>query len=104
MDRSELFMHPVSRIEVPDYYDTVKHPMHWKAIERKLAEHTYITVAEFLVSSAACECCDFELTKIRRRMTSHWYSTMRCCITLQTIPFTNLQLESRKLQCRYMLL
>ncbi|KAJ9124318.1 hypothetical protein QFC22_001118 [Naganishia vaughanmartiniae] len=48
MDRSELFMHPVSRIEVPDYYDTVKHPMHWKAIEKKLAEHTYITVAEFL--------------------------------------------------------
>ncbi|KAJ9106350.1 hypothetical protein QFC21_001496 [Naganishia friedmannii] len=51
MDRSELFMHPVSRIEVPDYYDTIKHPMHWKAIERKLAEHTYITVAEFLASS-----------------------------------------------------
>jgi hypothetical protein len=50
MDRSELFMHPVPASEAPDYYVIVTKPMYWKAIERKLAEHSYGTVADFLVS------------------------------------------------------
>ena len=50
MDRSELFMHPVPASEAPDYYDVIKEPMYWKAIERKLNEHSYTTLAEFLVS------------------------------------------------------
>ena len=50
MDRSELFMHPVPASEAPDYYDIIEEPMYWKAIERKLLEHSYITLADFLVS------------------------------------------------------
>lgn len=44
-------MHPVPASEAPDYYDIIKEPMYWKAIERKLLEHSYITLADFLVSS-----------------------------------------------------
>lgn len=50
MDRSELFMHPVPPSEAPDYYVIIKEPMYWKAIERKLAEHSYLNLAQFLVS------------------------------------------------------
>ncbi|KAJ9112141.1 hypothetical protein QFC20_002322 [Naganishia adeliensis] len=48
MDRSELFMHPVPPSEAPDYYVIIKEPMYWKAIERKLAEHSYLNLAQFL--------------------------------------------------------
>lgn len=43
-------MHPVPPSEAPDYYVIIKEPMYWKAIERKLAEHSYLNLAEFLVS------------------------------------------------------
>lgn len=43
-------MHPVPPSEAPDYYVIIKEPMYWKAIERKLIEHSYLNVAQFLVS------------------------------------------------------
>lgn len=46
-------MHPVPPAEAPDYYVIIKEPMYWKAIERKLADHTYLNLAEFLVSHGA---------------------------------------------------
>ncbi|KAG1795047.1 PHD-zinc-finger like domain-containing protein [Suillus plorans] len=41
LDRHSLFKHPVSRTEVPDYYDVVKTPMTWDAIDGKLDRHDY---------------------------------------------------------------
>lgn len=41
LDRHSLFKHPVSRTEVPDYYDVVKTPMTWDAIDGKLDRHEY---------------------------------------------------------------
>lgn len=41
LDRHGLFKHPVSRTEVPDYYDVVKTPMTWDAIDAKLDRHAY---------------------------------------------------------------
>ncbi|KAG1774169.1 hypothetical protein EV702DRAFT_1127317 [Suillus placidus] len=41
LDRHGLFKHPVSRTEVPDYYDVVKKPMTWDAIDAKLDRHEY---------------------------------------------------------------
>lgn len=53
MDRGELFLHPVNRAEVPDYFDVVKEPMCWLWIEEKLDKTTYHNVAEFRVSPTA---------------------------------------------------
>ncbi|TDL26735.1 hypothetical protein BD410DRAFT_783848 [Rickenella mellea] len=46
-DRNEFFKTPVSRTEVPDYYDVIKSPMCWNEIERKLEEHRYWDVKAF---------------------------------------------------------
>ncbi|PWN25419.1 hypothetical protein BDZ90DRAFT_281623 [Jaminaea rosea] len=47
LDRSGLFMSPVSRSEVPDYYDVVKEPMEWATIAARVDDHYYQRVAEF---------------------------------------------------------
>lgn len=49
MDRSELFLHPVSKEEVPDYYDVIKEPMTWTQIEEKLDKMMYLTTEAFKV-------------------------------------------------------
>ncbi|KIJ65462.1 hypothetical protein HYDPIDRAFT_88395 [Hydnomerulius pinastri MD-312] len=41
LDRNGLFKHPVSKTEVPDYYDVVKNPMTWDGIDAKLDRHEY---------------------------------------------------------------
>ncbi|KAG6335068.1 hypothetical protein ID866_4028 [Astraeus odoratus] len=41
LDRNGLFKHPVSKTDVPDYYDVVKHPMNWDIIDAKLDHHEY---------------------------------------------------------------
>jgi NuA3 HAT complex component NTO1 len=46
-DRSGLFMNPVSRSEVPDYYDVIKSPMDWAKILGKIDDHQYASVEEF---------------------------------------------------------
>ncbi|PWN18131.1 hypothetical protein BCV69DRAFT_253233, partial [Microstroma glucosiphilum] len=47
LDRSGLFMNPVSRSEVPDYYDVIKSPMDWAKILGKVDDHQYATAEEF---------------------------------------------------------
>ncbi|KAI6112894.1 PHD-zinc-finger like domain-containing protein [Pisolithus sp. B1] len=47
LDRNGLFKHPVSKIEVPDYYDVVKNPMSWDIIDAKLDRHEYWDLSAF---------------------------------------------------------
>ncbi|KAG0698199.1 hypothetical protein DFH29DRAFT_942772 [Suillus ampliporus] len=47
LDRHGLFKHPVSRTEVPDYYDVVKKPMTWDAVDAKLDRHEYWDLEDF---------------------------------------------------------
>lgn len=51
LDRNGLFKHPVSKKEVPDYYDIVKNPMTWDAIDAKLDRHEYWDLGAFKVGS-----------------------------------------------------
>jgi len=54
MDRSQIFLHPVSRVEVPDYYDVIKQPMCWSIIDDKLERHAYTKLADFTVGIPLC--------------------------------------------------
>ncbi|RPD57252.1 hypothetical protein L226DRAFT_614349 [Lentinus tigrinus ALCF2SS1-7] len=47
LDRQEYFKSPVSKVEVPDYYDIIKNPMCWDMIDSKLDRHEYLDLAEF---------------------------------------------------------
>lgn len=47
LDRNNFFLSPVSRSEVPDYYEIIKEPMEWATISAKLDEHQYHTVKDF---------------------------------------------------------
>ncbi|CAO1621045.1 unnamed protein product [Parajaminaea phylloscopi] len=47
-DRNNLFLSPVSRSEVPDYYDIIKEPMEWASIAGKITDYRYETVDEFI--------------------------------------------------------
>ncbi|TFK85272.1 hypothetical protein K466DRAFT_197390 [Polyporus arcularius HHB13444] len=47
LDRQEYFKSPVSKVEVPDYYDIIKKPMCWDMIDSKLDRHEYLDLAEF---------------------------------------------------------
>ncbi|KNZ74979.1 Peregrin [Termitomyces sp. J132] len=47
LDRQEYFRNPVSRVEVPDYFDIVQNPMCWVMIEAKLDKHQYWDVDVF---------------------------------------------------------
>ena len=49
MDRQELFLQPVNRMEIPEYYEVIKEPMCWLAIEEKLEKKLYVNVGEFKV-------------------------------------------------------
>lgn len=50
MDRTELFLHPVNRVEVPDYFEIIKEPMCWLYIDEKLEKNGYRNIADFQVS------------------------------------------------------
>jgi NuA3 HAT complex component NTO1 len=66
MDRQELFLHPVSRAEVPDYFDIIKEPMSWLQMDEKIEKTAYRHVADFKVrdrrslsltcSETSCSC------------------------------------------------
>ena len=43
------FKTPVSKAEVPDYYDVIKNPMCWDMIDQKLDRHEYLDLTEFKV-------------------------------------------------------
>ncbi|PPQ65251.1 hypothetical protein CVT24_011406 [Panaeolus cyanescens] len=47
IDRQDHFKNPVSKTEVPDYFDIVKNPMCWSQIDAKLDQHQYWNVSEF---------------------------------------------------------
>ena len=49
MDRQELFLHPINRTEVPDYYEVVKEPMCWLFIDDKIEKNKYLNVEQFKV-------------------------------------------------------
>lgn len=51
MDREEIFVHPVDRDEVPDYYEVVKEPICFAEIDEKIDNVKYRSVSEFKVSS-----------------------------------------------------
>ncbi|KAI0782807.1 hypothetical protein C8Q75DRAFT_786204 [Abortiporus biennis] len=46
-DRKEYFKNPVNKVEVPDYYDIIKNPICWSAIDRKLDNHEYWDLRDF---------------------------------------------------------
>jgi len=50
-DKHEYFKNPVSRIEVPDYYERIKKPMCWSVIEGKLERHEYWDLQTFKVGA-----------------------------------------------------
>ncbi|KAF5369076.1 hypothetical protein D9758_003051 [Tetrapyrgos nigripes] len=47
LDRNNYFREPVNKVEVPDYYDVVKHPMCWTTMDEKLGGHEYWSIREF---------------------------------------------------------
>ena len=51
MDKSELFMHPVDREEVPDYYDVIKEPMCWSQIDNNIEQMGYLSTEAFKVGN-----------------------------------------------------
>ena len=52
MDRQELFLHPVNKAEVPDYFEVVKQPMCWLFIDDKIEKNSYQNLEEFKASPA----------------------------------------------------
>ncbi|KAJ6624860.1 hypothetical protein B0H10DRAFT_2004445 [Mycena sp. CBHHK59/15] len=46
-DRNDYFKNPVSKKDVPDYFDIVKNPMSWSNIEKKLDDHQYWDIQSF---------------------------------------------------------
>ena len=48
-DKNEYFKNPVSRVEVPDYYEKIQKPMCWSVIEGKLERHEYWDLQAFKV-------------------------------------------------------
>ena len=67
MDRQGYFKSPVSKADVPDYYDIIKHPMCWDMIDQKLDRHEYLDLAEFKV-------CKQVISSLTR---SHCYISQR---------------------------
>ena len=68
-DRNEYFKNPVSRAEVPDYYEKIKKPMCWSVIEGKLERHEYWDLQTFKVgvpwiSGCRLTCCQDDITLV----------------------------------------
>lgn len=49
IDKKEYFKNPVSKVDVPDYFDIIKEPMCWTIIDGKLDRHEYWDVQAFKV-------------------------------------------------------
>lgn len=47
LDRSSLFLYPVSQQKVPDYYEVISHPMDWTTIAAKVDELRYTNIEDF---------------------------------------------------------
>ncbi|KAF9528917.1 hypothetical protein CPB83DRAFT_853421 [Crepidotus variabilis] len=47
-DKNDVFKIPVSKYEVPDYYNVVQNPMCWDVIDAKLDNHQYWDLQDFV--------------------------------------------------------
>jgi len=50
-DRQGFFKNPISKSQVPDYFDVIPQPMWWGAIDENLDRHEYWDVGAFRVRS-----------------------------------------------------
>ena len=48
-DRHDYFKNPVSKQEVPDYFEIIKNPMCWEVIDTKLDRHHYWDIQDYFV-------------------------------------------------------
>ena len=48
-DRQGFFKNPISKSQVPDYFDVIQQPMWWSAIDEKLDRHVYWDINAFKV-------------------------------------------------------
>lgn len=46
-DRQGFFKNPISKLQVPDYFDIIQQPMWWGAIDEKLDRHEYWDICTF---------------------------------------------------------
>jgi hypothetical protein len=46
-DRQGFFKSPISKLQVPDYFDIIQQPMWWGAIDEKLDRHEYWDIGTF---------------------------------------------------------
>ncbi|KAJ3967417.1 hypothetical protein EV361DRAFT_930744 [Lentinula raphanica] len=46
-DKNDFFKNPVSKADVPDYFDVITRPMHWSLIDAKLDRHEYWAIKDF---------------------------------------------------------
>ncbi|THG96316.1 hypothetical protein EW026_g5492 [Hermanssonia centrifuga] len=46
-DRHDYFKNPVSKVDVPDYYDIIRRPICWNVIDQKLDGHRYWDLQDF---------------------------------------------------------
>ena len=51
IDKNDYFRNPVSKFDVPDYFEIVKNPMSWTEIDAKLDNHQYWDLQAFRVCS-----------------------------------------------------
>ena len=56
LDRHEFFKNPVSKTDVPDYFDVIKKPMCWKVIDEKLDKNMYARLKDFEVNFISYIC------------------------------------------------
>ena len=52
-DRQGFFKNPISKLQVPDYFDVIQQPMWWGAIDEKLDRHEYWDIDTFRVCPMA---------------------------------------------------
>ena len=84
-DMKHIFRDPVSRDEVPDYFEIIKNPMSWSVIDAKLDSHEYWSLQAFKVCLIMN---DFETNYNSCRMISILSSTTQSYTTGQEPPFT----------------
>ena len=58
MDRQDLFLHFVNRVDVPDYYQVIKEPMCWMSIDEKIEKNEYRQIEDFKVGRPIAKLAD----------------------------------------------
>lgn len=60
-DRLDFFKNPVSKYDVPDYYDVITQPICWSVVEKKLDDYEYIDLQDLKVR--ASQILDMRITE-----------------------------------------